>query len=365
MRTTTRVWEALYEEFGGRHYVLLSIETVEDFVEFHLHAQRARGVNLQLEHSLAAWTEVQVHMSLPAGEEPLTVPAHVLFAAPGGVVVKLDTTTVAQRWQELEEDFGVAALAEAPTAARFNGPHTDQFATPPATQDPRPGVHRTVGGPTSGDFDPPSAPNAPTTRATRTQPTSDDDQSTSTPGGAPTVMPTAQWATPPRQHATLPNDTERAALLSVTARLFTLFEGSLDDCTIREWLTDAGSRKEDGLCTVSVDNKVYYVLLSKGDVVDVQTKPADDSSTEAMLGQTTFIDAKALRAAAAVARRDGRDLGDVLIETKTLDLNTVVCVRHARVGYLMRNLARATAGAFAYTPLEFLPYPARIPPVKY
>jgi hypothetical protein len=385
MRTSTRVWDALCEEFGGRTFLLLSIETVELFVVFYEQARGPRGLNLEVAQTLKAWTTVELHVKLPAGEDPITIPASITFAAPSGVVVAPDLDSVAERWQELGEDFGIldGGLCGEPELA------SDPFRpAPPSTREPRldSGVHErpTIAVPESSDSlsamrpidasresrDLPQLHKAdqtetPLARVARPQSKADAELQSRSKAQNKTMGPAAPEATPPETHTALPHDALRGDLLARTAPLATLYEGSLTDCGIREWLTDSLGRKEDGLCTVRAPTTTYYVLVAKGEVVDVQAAPEAETSMAGMLAQTDFVDDRALEVADKKAIKEGRDLGDVLIELGTLDHKTVVCVRHARVAYLMRNVVKATEGTFAYTPLNAMPYPARIPPVKF
>ncbi len=397
MRTTTRVWDALQEQFGDRTFLLLSIDTVEEFVAFYEHAQAPRGLNLQVEQSLKAWTQVELHLKLPAGEEPLTIPANVTFAAPTGLVVTLDTDAVAERWLELGEDFGILDGGLEAQAQ----PLTDPFIAAPAAPTTREGAKIRKGRAaraSTGDHTAAPALEAPEpSRAMRPgrrerdsrdlpllQQSSEEDTPVATAArrpesiaepetpteheveeGSRTAVPFLRADTPSERRDTLPHDSVRADLLGRIADRARLYDGDLADCAVREWLNDATGRSEDGLCTVTLADATYYVLVSAGNIVDIQMTPEAGTSMQGMLAQTDFVDPSALVAAGDEARASARDLGEVLLEQGTLDQKTVVCVRHARVTYLLRNLMQATEGRFAYTPLSALPYPARIPAVKF
>lgn len=387
MFTNTKVWDALNEAFGERQFLLLSIQTVEDFVAFYAQANSTRGVSLNVEQSLAQWADVTLHMELPAGEEPLTIPGLVTFATSTHLVVQVDTSAHQERWAELGEDFGIVGdpgpaidprqppetnprqplgkarslVGPGTTEDELIVPSSDPFPIPPLPPSREPGLRDSRDLPLHAAH----SSNAPASSFVSSQNQTKTRKHRRPSKEARTALAAAQWATPPRRCAVLPYGAERADLLAATAGLFTLFAGSLEDCTIRDWLNDARGRKEHGICTVTANDAIYHILLRNGGISDVQVTPEGTTSLTGFIRKGNIIGAEKLAAAEKQAMLEGLDVGNILLAHASTDEKTIAYIRHARVAYLMHRVAELREGSFAYTPVEFLPYVLRLPAVKY
>jgi hypothetical protein len=119
----------------------------------------------------------------------------------------------------------------------------------------------------------------------------------------------------------------------------------------------ASGRGGAGICTVQADGKTYHLLLEDGAPTDVQVVPQTSTySLATVAAQSGLLETAQVAQVNELARGHGVDLGDALITAGLVDEEAVVRLRKTRVGFLLKKMMEATAGAFFYTPLQYVPY---------
>jgi hypothetical protein len=114
-----QAWVTTVEERDRLRSIVVRVPTVESFRELHHEVASPNGFAVDAELELPMGSRLPLFIEPPAGEEPVKIPATVLFATPRQTIVslQLDHPRVAVRWRELEEDFGICDHGEEPPHA--------------------------------------------------------------------------------------------------------------------------------------------------------------------------------------------------------------------------------------------------------
>ena len=107
-------WAVSVEDRDGVRSVVVRVPTVDGFRTLHGEILSPNGFAIDAELELPMGSGLPVYIDPPAGEEPVRIPATVVFATPRQSIVSLqmDHPQVAGRWTELEEDFGIADMED-------------------------------------------------------------------------------------------------------------------------------------------------------------------------------------------------------------------------------------------------------------